>query len=116
MTQATRYPQNKLQTTVTIANGATASGEADLGGTTLVGVILPAALTGTTLTFTAASAAGGTFIPVTGSNGSNLSFTVAASKYLAIDPALFHGVRFIKAVSGSTEGAARDLILVSKPL
>ena len=104
------------QTAVTIASGQTASGEADLGGTTLVGVMLPAALTGTAVTFTAALAPGGTFNPVTGSNGSALSYTVAANKYLAIDPALFHGVQFLKAVSGSAEGADRTLVLVSKPV
>ncbi|WP_020469718.1 hypothetical protein [Zavarzinella formosa] len=116
MPSASQFQSRLCQTTVTIASSGTASGEADLGGTTLVGVMLPAALTGTTLTFTAAAIAGGTSNPVTGSNGSALSFTVAANKYLAIDPALFHGIQFIKAVSGSAEGASRDLILFSKAL
>lgn len=114
MPSANQFQPRLCQNSVTIASSGTASAEADLGGTTLVGVMLPATMTGTTLTFTAALTSGGTFNPVTGSNGSALSYTIAGAKYLAIDPALFHGIQFIKAVSGSAEGADRAITLLSK--
>jgi len=116
MPAPTQFQSRVSQSAVTIASGQTASGEADLGGATLVGVMLPGALTGTTVTFTAALTPGGTHNPVTGSNGSALSYTVAAGKYLAVDPALFHGVQFLKVVSGSAEGADRSITLVGKAL
>lgn len=91
----------------TILSGQTTSDEIDLNGTTLCGFHLPAAITGTTLKITAASAAGGTFNTVQ-SAGADYSLTIAASKYVPIENlAIVSGLRFIKIVSGSSEGADR---------
>ena len=99
---------------VTIANGQTTSGEAALSnGQTLVGVILPAALTSTSMTFTAATAAGGTFVPVYDVGGAAAySITVGTSRYVPVDPRVFAGIRYLKAVGGSTEGGSRTITLV----
>lgn len=100
--------------TATIANGQTKSGAVDLGGRTLQGIFTPGALTGTALTFEAAPTADGTYVPVRKEDGSAYTLTVAASRYTRVDATLFAGLRFIKVVSGSSEGAERVLNLSSR--
>lgn len=100
--------------TASIASGDTESAVLNLGGFALTGIFLPAAFTGTTLTFEAAPTAGGTFVPVTDQAGDPISYTVAQGTYVAIDPKDFQGIQFIKLVSGSTEGADRTLTCTAK--
>lgn len=100
---------------VVISNGQTASAEVDLEGFVLVGFETPATMTGTAMTFTVASAVGGTHKALKTSGGSALSFTTAASGYYACDPVNFWGARVLKLVSGSAEGADRTLILHLMP-
>lgn len=96
---------------VVIANGATESGAIPCAGMSLVGIILPAAFTGTALTFLVSDAVAGTYVPLHSTvSGTLLSYTVAQGKYCAIDPKDFYGVQFLKIKSGSAEGAARTLI------
>ena len=104
------------QSAATIASGQTASSAVDLAGTALVGISLPAAFTGTALTFSAALTVDGTYQSVRDGAGNAISKTVAQGQYIPIDPALFHGVRFLKVTSGSAEGADRVVTLVSKAL
>lgn len=99
----------------TIANGATTSGAVDLTGTTLVGLHMPAAFTATAVTFTVAESAGGTYRTLY-SAGADVTITVAAAKYVALDPSVFAGARFIRIVSGAAEGAARTIILATRPV
>lgn len=102
--------------TVVIANGAQTSGaiETKAGNDmALVGIITPAALTSTTMTFTACHTdIAGTFVSVVDTTGTAVSITVAASKFIKIDPITFCGVSFLKVVGGSAEGAARTITLV----
>ena len=105
-----------INTVANIAAAGQTSGAVALGGTTPVGVYLPAAFTGTTLTFTACSTAGGTFVPILDDAGGTLTRTVAQGRFLPLDPSLFSGVQFLKIVSGSVEGSARDLVLVTRPV
>ena len=95
-----------------IANGGTASAEVDLGvdGFMLVGISTPT-LTGTALTFQVATASGGTFRTLEKDDGNAYTLVVESSKYYPINPDHFLGVRFLKVVSGSAEGAERTLIL-----
>lgn len=96
---------------VPIANGQQESSAIDCGGFTLCGIILPAAFTGTALTFETCDTIGGTYLPIKSTtSGSALSYTVAQGTYAAIDPKDFQGVRFLKIKSGSAEAAARTLI------
>jgi len=96
---------------VTISSGGTSSAEVDLENFILVGFETPGTLTGTAMTFTVAAQSGGTFKALKTSGGSALSFTVSASGYYSVDPVNFWGVRFMKFVSGSSEGADRILML-----
>lgn len=96
---------------VVIANGGTVSAALQLQGLVLCGIQLPAAFTGTTLTFQA-SVDGTTFQPVKSTaSGTALSYTVAQGTYVAIDPKDFQGINYLKVVSGTAEGAARTLNL-----
>ena len=98
-----------VQASVSIANGQQESAEIVTNGMSLCGILTPAALTGTALTFEASDVAGGTYLPVYNSSG-QVSYTVAANRYVAIDPKDFQGIQFLKIKSGSAEGAARTLL------
>lgn len=88
----------------TIASGTT-SAELDLIGGTLVSIITPASLASTTFTITVSDVSGGTFVtakdPLT--SGNTRTFTIAASGYYDIPPAITAGMRYIKVVFGSSE-------------
>lgn len=100
-----------------IANSAQSSSAIDLKGFTLVGILLPAAFTGTAITFEVSNAIGGTYVALKSTtSGTALSYTVAQGTYAAIDPKDFYGVRFLKVKSGSAEGGARTLSLALKGL
>jgi hypothetical protein len=91
--------------TATIANAATTSEAVDLAGCVLCGVFLPAEFDNTTLAFTAAPTLGGTYVAVRNLSGADLSITVAASRYVPLDPDMFAGLRFVKLVTGAQTGA-----------
>lgn len=94
---------------VAIANGQTVSAAIALAGLCLCGIHLPAAFTGTTLTFQA-SADGVTYTAVKSTtSGTALSYTVAQGTFAAIDPKDFQGINYLKIVSGTAEGGARTL-------
>jgi hypothetical protein len=100
--------------TATIANAATVSGAVDCtDGRTAFAIVTPAALTGTAMTFQA-SHDGTTYNPITDTAGAAYSITVAASRYIPITSAHFAGARYIKVVSGSSEGASRAIIVVRR--
>lgn len=99
---------------VQIAASGTTTPAINLGGFSLCGILLPAAFTGTALTFEA-SVDGTNFFPVKSTtSGSALSYTVAQGTFAAINPQDFQGVQYLKIVSGSTESAARNLTLALK--
>lgn len=98
---------------VLIANGQQESAVVSTGGLALVGIKVPAAFTGTALTFEMCDTVGGTFVPVKNSAGA-VSYTVAQGNYYAIDPKDFQGILFLKIKSGSSEGADRTLVCSMK--
>lgn len=98
--------------TVTIALGQSTSSTVYLGGTALVGIRTPAALDGTTMTFSV-STDGVTFVPLFNSAG-QVSITVAVSRLIAIDPVNHFTYQYLRLVSGSTETAARTITVYSR--
>jgi|SRR5271166_4565002 len=98
-----------------IASGQQISAAFATGGMELVGVFIPAAFTGTTITFLASTTLGGTYVPISNAAGL-VSYTVGASEYIAINPQDFYGVAFLQIKSGSAEGAARTLTISLKGL
>lgn len=86
----------------TIASGTTTR-EFDLTAWRLVGVILPASLASTAMTFTASDVTGGTFQSVHDGTAA-ISYTVAASTYVTVPQELIQAP-FLKLVFGSSETA-----------
>lgn len=106
-------------TTAVIANGASQSGEVDLGGLSVQAIVMPAAWTAANLTFLAADATGGTFNPVHDDGGTEVTVTAAAARCIGMDAAAreLDGLRYIKVRSGTTatpvnQAAERTLTLI----
>ena len=109
-----KYP---VYTTVSIALSGTTSAEVDIGNRTIVGIITPSTFDGTTMTFTAAPAAGGTHYAIAASNAASTAYTVTttASIFTPIAEGVTKGARFIKIVCGSSQTTTgTDLILVTR--
>tara|TARA_E500000081_G_C6120274_1_gene347486 strand:- start:108 stop:461 length:354 start_codon:yes stop_codon:yes gene_type:complete len=98
---------------IDISESATISTAVDTSGLLLAGIIFPAAMTGTAITFQVASTnTNGTFKVLTETDGTDVSYTVSANKQVRVDPSGWAGVGAIKIVSGSTEAADRVIELV----
>jgi hypothetical protein len=98
-----------------IANAGQVSNAVDIGGSVLVGLFLPAAFTGTSVTFQAATTLNGTYGTVQ-SGGADYTVNVTQGKYAAVDPTVFSGLRYIKVVSGSAEGGNRTITLATRAM
>lgn len=105
--------------TAVIANGATTSSAATIPtGKQLVAIITPAALTGTTMTLQF-SADSSTYVPVY-DESTSYSLTVSTSRMNVIKDSVAKGLiggptsspTAVKVVSGSSEGASRNITLV----
>lgn len=97
-----------------IAATQTTSAPIECKGQALCGIQMPAAFTGTTLTFKA-SIDGTTFQPIYNTtSGTLLTYTVAQGRYIAINPQDFLGVNYLEIVSGSTEGTLRNFTVALK--
>lgn len=84
------------------------------GGLSLCGILMPAAFTGTAITFQM-SIDGINFYPVySTTSGTVLTYTVAASTYAAIDPVPFYGVSYLKLQSSNIQAALRVFNLALK--
>ncbi len=102
-----------LYTNVTITVSTTTSAEVDLSNQILIGIITPSTFDGTAISFTGAPAAGGTHYPLAASNGASTAYaiTTTASIFTPIDPTVTRGVRFIKAVCGTSQSTT-DTVLI----
>lgn len=98
---------------VTIANGATESGAIDMRESITAGVQLPAAFTGTALTFLVSATETGTYSPLVDGAGSNISRTIAAGDALLL-PNEAAPWPWIKIKAGSSQAAERALTIVRK--
>lgn len=101
---------------VVIASGATASAAVDIVGLSVCGFSLPAAFTGTAITFQ-------TQIPQTtlwqvlyDSTNTAVGATVAQGRNYSLNPANFAAWRYVKIVSGSAEGADRTIYLACRQI
>ena len=99
----------KLTDKVTIASGTTSTAFT-LQGTIPLAIVTPAGLASTSITFQC-SLDGASFYDLY--NGSSAySLTVAASRYISLNPDVFEGVRYIRIVTGSSE-TSKDIYIVS---
>jgi hypothetical protein len=99
--------------TATIPISTTTSNIISTNGMSLVGCQLPATMTGTSISFTVATSATGTFQELDNASG-KVTYTIAGGKFIAINPVDFYGVQYFKIVSGSSEAAARSLVCTMK--
>lgn len=105
-----------------VANGASTSDDHNLLGHVIVGVFTPAALTSTTIAFDQrfvpdpAAPNTGTWVPVYDSDGNEVSITVAAGRFTAINPTALPFAGQTRIRTGSAEGAARTIQLVTRQL
>ena len=76
-------------------------------------VHFPAAMTSTAITFTVCDTEDGTFVTLIDDTGADITYTIAASKAIALPPELF-GSRYAKIATGSGEAADRQLIVTLK--
>ena len=103
--------------TFAIANGEQESDELSMGQGQLLGLFMPGTFTGTSITFLASDTSGGTFVDVYDVGGASAySLTVAASRFIPVDPRVFVGFSFIKIKSGSAEGGARSVKASVRPV
>ncbi len=102
-------------TNITITSGEQVSDQAlDLKEGAVVGILLPATITSTALTFLGCDTPDGTFLDVYTRDGSPYSVTVAASHYIVIPPADLAGIRYIKVKMGSAEGGDRVIRVIER--
>lgn len=109
------FPITNYSQSVTIPNGLTTSGTIDMQDLSMVGLIIPAAFTGITMTFLG-SPDNVTFYPIYNTSGTQLSITVATSRIISFTPGDFAGMRYVQLVSGSAEAGNRIIQFVLRSL
>lgn len=94
--------------TVTIANGASLSGALNIASRNFFGIIMPSSWTSASLTFQG-SFDGTTYYNLYDEGGNEVTFTVAASRYVIIStPAKFLGLKKLKIRSGTSGSAVNQ--------
>ncbi len=96
--------------TITIPISTTTTGALYCNGSVLCGLLLPATFTGATISFLASMDSANFKVLKSSTSGTTLTYTVTQDTFSAIDPKDFQGVNWLKIVSASTEGAARDIV------
>jgi hypothetical protein len=100
---------------LTIANGGTTSTAYELGGTHLVGLLIPSAFTGTKLTIEG-SIDGTNFYQLYGStSGTAKEIKVAPNKFIEIENNYDNPFNFIRLVSNSVEAGERKIKIICNP-
>lgn len=100
-------------TSLTVASGQTTSDAINCNGQGIVGVILPAALTSTSFTFTG-SQDNSTFTALYNTSGTQLAVTCAVSRIVLFTPGDLIGLQYIKLVMGSSEAADRTIQVITR--
>jgi len=100
-------------TVVTIANAGTTTPTISLEGNRFpLAIVIPAAFTGTALTFLASPTESGTPVAVY-YESTAYSVTVSPGRHVSLNPNAFSSVKYLQIVSNAAEAAARSLTLVS---
>jgi hypothetical protein len=94
------------------------SSVADIGGDTLVGLVLPSNYTTAAITFQV-STDNSTFVPLYNSSGqvSIANTEAVASRAISLDPADWYGWRYVKVATGTAQTTDdKTITLVTRPL
>ena len=101
---------------VAIAGSASGTGAIDLEALTLVGITKDATAEGTALTLKGSATASGTLAAVRNSGGAvSITVTATTAEYIALDPALTEGLRWVE-VDLTTQTGATTITLHLKRL
>ena len=98
---------------IDISEDAVNSTGVQTDGLLLSGIVLPATMTGTAITFDF-SFDGSTWVDVVETDGTEVSYTVSAGNVTRVDPSgwAFASSGFIRVTSGSAEAADRSIKLI----
>ena len=100
---------------LTIANGGTTSTAYELGGTHLIGILIPSAFTGTRLIIEG-SLDNATFYQLWGSSsGVAKEIKVAVNRFIEVETNYDNPFNFIRLVSNSAEAGERKLKIICNP-
>lgn len=101
--------------TATIASGQTVSGAVALPSATMSGLILPAAFTGTSISFQV-SVDGSAYVALYDSSNALETVTVTQARAYSLNPTVFAGWPYAKLVSNAAEGGSRAITVVTRPV
>jgi len=99
-----------------VSDSATVSSSHPVESYKVFGLQMPAAFTGTAITFQAAENQNGTFVDVFDESGSQISITVSTDRYIGLDAAALEiaAAMWIRLVSNDTEVADRTVLMHMK--
>lgn len=100
---------------LTIANGATISTSYELGGTHLIGVLMPSAFTGIKLTIQGSIEGTNFYELYSSSSGTAKEIKVTANKFIEIESNYDNPFNFVRLVSSSAEAGERKIKIVCNP-
>ncbi len=106
---------NRYVETTQILTGNTTSRPVSLEGSSLVAIVTPSGLDGTSLTFMASEEKNGTYKQMTSAfDGSNVTALITTDKHVSLLVDDFFAAKFIKIVSSATETGDRTFELIMK--
>jgi len=107
------YKFNVKEVTIDISANTTQSNAVNTDGMLLTGIVFPAAMTGTAVTFDF-SVDGTNFHDVVETDGTEVTYTVTAGDVVRVDPSgwAFASSGFLRIVSGTAEAADRNIQLI----
>ena len=107
------YKTNVKEVLIDVSDNATISSGVNTDGMLLTGLVFPAAMTGTEVTFDF-SIDGTNWYDVVETDGTAVTYTVTAGDAVRVDPSgwAFASSGFIRVTSGSTKTADRSIKLI----
>ena len=107
--------QLQKEVLIDVSEDASNSTGVQCDGLLLSGIVFPAAMTGTAVTFDF-SFNGTTWYDVVETDGTEVSYTVSAGNVVRVDPSgwAFASPGFLRVTSGSSEAADRTINLIFK--
>lgn len=113
--EATAWPTGAISDTLDLGINTVKLSQHYAGGdeVRVIALWFDGTWTNTTLTVYACTTLTGTFDPVTNSDGTALTITMASNTWVYLEPRFFAGMRFIRLV-GSAEGGERTLVLIKR--
>lgn len=102
---------------IDVTFSGTTSDAINLSGLQVVAVVMPSSVVGSSMTFTASTAIGGTYVSVYDeAGGGAYTATMGTSRWIPLKAIVFAGVPFLKLVSNGSEAAGTTFKLICRPV